>query len=383
MLKRLLERPAAQQARPTKTRRGEPGVLVSLVRGSSGEGEGGLPEGVPREGSMASSNAPQALQQQPAAGGEGTPKWPPRMLPTPRVFLHGSSCTGWHAFGQAFSTMALPSACIFGSDISKHAKSLVLSNFKVHHFFDNVNGQRHAQMGDCQLYEVGFPCQPYSSEGVGKGLGDRRSQVIWWVIQWIAVLRPWCFILENVKALLSKRHRVSFEEIVSKLASINEEDGSRAYTIVWKIINSADFKAPTWRLRLYIVGTRRSKQQRAFVWPDVLGRKDIIHIFDKDSTGNLLRGQPGALPTMGTLKMKNVFAAKAKLMDLGKAPGGYTHDSRHWHGPGLCELARGGDPYYHSDACKHFWVLVDNAGEAVELGRTNALPGVPGLCQAD
>ena len=42
MLKRLLERPAAQQARPTTTRRGEPGVLVSLVRGSSGEGEGGI-----------------------------------------------------------------------------------------------------------------------------------------------------------------------------------------------------------------------------------------------------------------------------------------------------------------------------------------------------
>ena len=44
--------------------KGKPGVLVSLVRGSSGEGEGGLPEGVPREGSMASSHAPQALQQQ-------------------------------------------------------------------------------------------------------------------------------------------------------------------------------------------------------------------------------------------------------------------------------------------------------------------------------
>ena len=42
VMKRLLESPAAQQARPTKTRRGEPGVLVSLVRGSSGEGEGGI-----------------------------------------------------------------------------------------------------------------------------------------------------------------------------------------------------------------------------------------------------------------------------------------------------------------------------------------------------
>ena len=42
VLKRLIERPAAQQARPTKTRRGEPGVLVALVRGSSGEGEGGI-----------------------------------------------------------------------------------------------------------------------------------------------------------------------------------------------------------------------------------------------------------------------------------------------------------------------------------------------------
>ena len=170
---------------------------------------------------------------------------------------------------------------------------------------------------------------------------------------------------------------------MSKLTSINEEDGSRAYTIVWNIINSADFKAPTWRLRLYIVGTRRSKQQRAFVWPDVLGRKDIIHIFDNESTGNLLRGQPSALPTMGTLKMKNVLAAKAKLMDLGKRPEETNMIVDIGTGRGFVNWREGGDPYYHSDACKQFWVLVDNVGEAVELGRTNALPGVPGLCQAE
>ena len=133
-----------------------------------------------------------------------------RPLKTPRIFRHGSGCMGWNSVGQALTQLGVHHACVFGSEKSKSARQLLRDNFDIANLFQDIRSPAHASMPEVQLFDAGFPCQSYSSEGLGHGLLDERGQVIFWVLKWIKKLLPGVFILENVKALTSTRRMPEF-----------------------------------------------------------------------------------------------------------------------------------------------------------------------------
>ena len=95
------------------------------------------------------------------------------------------------------------------------------------------------------LFTGGFPCQPFSSAGLGKGELDIRGTLFYDVIRICKAKRPKHILLENVKGLTTKRHKETF-------AKIQEELKKLGYSVIWKLMNTKDYGIPQNRERVWI-----------------------------------------------------------------------------------------------------------------------------------
>lgn len=96
----------------------------------------------------------------------------------------------------------------------------------------------------------GPPCQSWSAAGNGLGINDKRGKLFYEFIRVLNDKQPLFFVAENVKGMLSKRHKDSFDRIVEML----EQAG---YIPSIQLVNSADYNVPQKRERVIIVGYRR------------------------------------------------------------------------------------------------------------------------------
>jgi DNA (cytosine-5)-methyltransferase 1 len=103
------------------------------------------------------------------------------------------------------------------------------------------------ELPDFNFFTGGFPCQPFSSAGLGKGELDIRGTLFYDVIRICQYKKPEHILLENVKGLTTKRHTETFEKILSELKRIG-------YEVHWKLLNSKDYGIPQNRERLWIYG---------------------------------------------------------------------------------------------------------------------------------
>lgn len=109
------------------------------------------------------------------------------------------------------------------------------------------------------LFTGGFPCQPFSSAGLGKGELDPRGTLFYSIIQVLksfkAGAKPKYVLLENVKGMTHKKHLPTFNKIKDML----KEEG---YLIDHKVLNSKDFGVPQNRERLWIFAERSDLFQK-------------------------------------------------------------------------------------------------------------------------
>lgn len=93
----------------------------------------------------------------------------------------------------------------------------------------------------------GPPCQGFSVAGK-MDAHDPRSKLIWSFMQAVDLVRPKCFVMENVKALatLSK-----FEAVRTELFKTAAEIG---YFSTLLVLNSKDFGVPQNRERMFFIG---------------------------------------------------------------------------------------------------------------------------------
>lgn len=93
------------------------------------------------------------------------------------------------------------------------------------------------------------PCQDFSSAGKQAG-GDKgsgtRSSLLWECERIIRAVKPKYLLMENVKNLLSKKHRHNFNEWFKVLESMG-------YTNYYKVLNAKDYGAPQNRERVFVV----------------------------------------------------------------------------------------------------------------------------------
>lgn len=100
---------------------------------------------------------------------------------------------------------------------------------------------------DFELFTGGFPCQPFSSAGLGQGELDIRGTLFYDIIRICEIKKPKHLLLENVKGLTTKRHEKTFEKIKTELKRLG-------YSLEIKLLNTKNYGIPQNRERIWIYG---------------------------------------------------------------------------------------------------------------------------------
>ena len=173
----------------------------------------------------------------------------------------GSDCSGWGSEVYALKLLGLNINHRFACDVAKPSKTIIFNNCKPKVWYDDCMIRDNRKTPSVDVYVAGFPCQPFSSAGKNNGINDARGTIFDGIFDYIRRRTPTIFVLENVKNLLSSKHKATFSAILKLLGSLKCPDhpDHPMYWVTWGIYNSRHYGVPQNRERLYIVGLRTSK----------------------------------------------------------------------------------------------------------------------------
>ena len=143
------------------------------------------------------------------------------------------------------------------SEFDKYASAIFELNHPGIKNYGDITQIDPSELPDFNMFTGGFPCQPFSSAGLGKGELDIRGTLFYDVIRICEAKKPTHVLLENVKGLTTKRHKETFEKIISELKRIG-------YDVHWKVLNTKDYGVPQNRERLWIYAFR-GELPKAFI----------------------------------------------------------------------------------------------------------------------
>lgn len=147
----------------------------------------------------------------------------------------------------------------------------------------------------------GSPCQDFSIAGKQAG-GDKdsdtRSSLMYETIRIVEKLRPQYVLWENVKNILSQRHKHNFDSYIENMNELG-------YNSYYQVLNAKDYGVPQNRERVYTVSIRKDIDNNTFKFPEKeelkIRLKDILedevdekyyisekqmHNFIKNNNGN-------------------------------------------------------------------------------------------------
>ena len=110
----------------------------------------------------------------------------------------------------------------------------------------------------------GSPCQDFSMAGLQAG-GDigtgTRSSLMWNSVAIIKHVKPKFVVWENVKNVLSKKHKHNFEKYLKSLEDIG-------YNNYYQVLNAKDYGIPQNRERIFVVSIRKDIDKGNFNFPE-------------------------------------------------------------------------------------------------------------------
>lgn len=116
---------------------------------------------------------------------------------------------------------------------------------------------------ECDIIMHGSPCQDFSIAGRQAG-GDEgsgtRSSLMYETLRIVKKLRPKYVIWENVKNLLSKKHRHNFDAYLDAMSNLG-------YTNYYQVLNAKDYGVPQNRERVFTVSIMGGEQD-SYLFPD-------------------------------------------------------------------------------------------------------------------
>lgn len=106
---------------------------------------------------------------------------------------------------------------------------------------------------DIDLIMHGSPCQDFSLAGKNKG-GDQnsgtRSSLMYETLRIVSKIKPKYVVWENVKNLLSEKHRHNFDNYLNEMSKIG-------YYNFYSVLNAKDYGIPQNRERVFTVSIRK------------------------------------------------------------------------------------------------------------------------------
>lgn len=205
---------------------------------------------------------------------------------------------------------------------------------------------------DVDLIMHGSPCQDFSVAGKQAG-GDinsgTRSSLMYETIRIVGKLRPKYVVWENVKNLLSVKHKHNFDDYLNAMKSLG-------YTSYYQILNAKDYGVPQNRERVFTISIRKDidngfefppKQELKIRLKDILenevdGKYYINNAqlermiktnYESGKFENRVRNEDSVAPTLcardykdpkcvqiGTLDMKGIDQIKRVYSPMGLSP---------------------------------------------------------------
>ena len=131
------------------------------------------------------------------------------------------------------------------------------------------------EIGEIDLLWNSSPCQDISLSGKQAGAVEgsgTRSSLIYEVIRIVKEIKPKYIVWENVKGLVSKKHKPILDDYISKLNNLG-------YNSYYDILNAKDYGVPQNRDRVFTVSIRKDIHQN-FRFPNKqdlkLNMKDVL-----------------------------------------------------------------------------------------------------------
>ena len=131
---------------------------------------------------------------------------------------------------------------------------------------------------EVDLIMHGSPCQDFSVAGkqAGGDIGSgTRSSLMYETIRIVGKLRPKYVIWENVKNLLSKKHRHNFDAYIETMNILG-------YNSYYQVLNAKDYGIPQNRERVFTISIRRDIDDGNFIFPE----KETLELRLKDMLEN-------------------------------------------------------------------------------------------------
>lgn len=116
---------------------------------------------------------------------------------------------------------------------------------------------------DVDLIMHGSPCQDISLAGQQAGADEgsgTRSSLMYETIRIVKKLKPKYVIWENVKNLISKKHKHNFDNYIQTL----EQLGYKSY---WQVLNAKNYGIPQNRERVFTISIRKDIDKGFFYFP--------------------------------------------------------------------------------------------------------------------
>ncbi|CAE7834371.1 unnamed protein product [Symbiodinium sp. CCMP2592] len=162
----------------------------------------------------------------------------------PQRLLVGTDCSGIDAPIHGLRELGITHQHLFGSEVAAGPRSVIEANTKPSVLFHSVLDADKAPF--VHLYIAGFSCKPFSLlHNKSRLLKEKQAQIFYGVVARIQLVRPSCFVLENVSGI----KRVS----AKVLAALR----STGYHVEMILMNPAELQEPIQRPRYYFIGVRQ------------------------------------------------------------------------------------------------------------------------------
>lgn len=127
-----------------------------------------------------------------------------------------------------------------------------------------------AQIPSSDIITGGFPCQGFSLAGPRR-IDDKRNVLYRYFVSLVAQKRPYAFVAENVKGILTLGDGAIIEAII-------EDFSEKGYTVYPSLVNAADYGVPQDRWRVILIGFRKDLHINNHTFPAPIKERVSLRI---------------------------------------------------------------------------------------------------------
>lgn len=176
-------------------------------------------------------------------------------------------CSGIEAVIQGYENLMVPHLHVAACEKDKKTRAVIELNYDPATIFEDVCTLKASDVPEHDMMWAGFPCQPFSSDGLRGGLDDGhgRGIILLHIIRLIKKCMPRIVVLENVGGIASRTHRDFFEAALTLLREVHGQ--GHCYEVEWRLLDTKFFGIPQSRPRVWIVCRRSDVATLPLQWP--------------------------------------------------------------------------------------------------------------------